>query len=67
MNRQHSNQADQAERVSQLDFARAKRREDRARAAYNADVAERPYYNNGQPRRHWEDIGDVAQWSWGRS
>lgn len=57
---------DMAERRSQLAFAAAKRREDLARQRYNEDLAKRPNYPDGTPRRQFDELDSVAQWSWGR-
>lgn len=35
--------------------------------AYDADVAARPRYDDGTPRRRWEQLPQVAQWSWERN
>ena len=35
--------------------------------AYESDVAERPVYHDGTPRRTWEQLHPVARWSWERS
>jgi hypothetical protein len=37
------------------------------RAAYDADVSKRPLYHDGAKRKTWEQLGDVARWSWGRA
>jgi hypothetical protein len=37
------------------------------RAAYEADVRRRPNYSDGAPRPGWDDIGEVARWSWNRN
>lgn len=34
--------------------------------AYEASVAACPTYHDGSPRRTWEQLGDVARWSWER-
>lgn len=36
------------------------------RAAYEADVRKRPTYGDGSPRKTWEQLGKVEQWSWTR-
>lgn len=36
------------------------------RAAYEADVAARPAYDDGTPRKGWERLCDAAKWSWER-
>ena len=33
---------------------------------YEADVAKRPTYHDGRPRKTWEQLCDVARWSWNR-
>lgn len=37
-----------------------------ARAAYEADLRIRPRYHDGVPRRPWDELSPVAQWSWAR-
>ncbi len=32
--------------------------------AYEADVAKRPLYHDGTPRKPWTQLGDVEKWSW---
>lgn len=39
----------------------------RGRAAYEASLAARPLYDDGTPRRTWEQLGDVERWSWERA
>jgi hypothetical protein len=39
----------------------------RGRAAYEADVRERPNYHDGKPRPSWNALSDIAQWSWEKS
>lgn len=34
---------------------------------YEADRANRPHYHDGQPRPTWEQLSEVARWSWHRS
>jgi len=34
--------------------------------AYEEDVLNRPTYYDGEPRKHWSELCDVAQWSWER-
>ena len=36
------------------------------KADYDADVSERPTYHDGAPRKTWEQLGAVEQWSWNR-
>jgi len=33
---------------------------------YEADVAARPLYHDGKPRPTWDDLDDLARWSWCR-
>jgi hypothetical protein len=37
------------------------------RAAYEADVKKRPTYHDGSPRKTWDQLGTVEQWSWERA
>lgn len=39
----------------------------KGRSAYEADVRERPTYHDGAPRRTWEQLDDLARWSWEKS
>ena len=39
-------------------------REAKGRAAYEQDVALRPFYHDGVPRPKWEILRDFAQESW---
>lgn len=41
--------------------------EQAGRAAYQADVMKWPNYNDGAPRKTWEQLGDVERWSWCRN
>lgn len=34
--------------------------------AYEADVARRPTYDDGSPRKRWEQLDANMQWSWQR-
>lgn len=34
--------------------------------AYQEDVRRRPTYGDGTPRKSWEELCDVARWSWER-
>lgn len=34
------------------------------KAAYEADVARRPLYHDGKPRKTWDQLGQVEQSSW---
>ena len=33
---------------------------------YEAAVAKRPCYEDGTPRKTWEQLPDYAKWSWER-
>lgn len=33
---------------------------------YEADVAVRPTYHDGTPRKQWSELGKIEQWSWRR-
>lgn len=35
-------------------------------ARYEADCKLRPNYHDGTPRKRWEQLGAVEQWSWKR-
>lgn len=35
--------------------------------AYEADVAARPLYPDGLPRRAWHQLHDAVRWSWERN
>ncbi len=35
--------------------------------AYEADLARKPEYHNGQKRPAWEDLDEIAQGSWERN
>jgi hypothetical protein len=37
------------------------------RVAYESDVRAEPTYHDGTPRRTWEQLSDVARWSWERN
>ena len=37
------------------------------REAYKEDVRRKPTYHNGQPRKQWDDLDAIAQWSWNRN
>jgi len=39
----------------------------RGRAAYAASLAAQPTYHDGTPRKTWEQLGEVEQWSWSRT
>ncbi len=34
--------------------------------AYEADMKARPNYHDGTPRKTWDQLCEVAQWSWNR-
>ena len=36
------------------------------KSLYDADCKERPTYHDGTPRKRWDQLGDVEQWSWNR-
>lgn len=36
------------------------------RADYEADLARRPLYHDGTPRKTWDQLGDLERWSWER-
>lgn len=36
------------------------------KAAYAASLAAAPLYHDGTPRPAWDDLGNVARWSWER-
>ncbi len=33
---------------------------------YERDVARKPTYHDGTPRKQWHELSTIAQWSWGR-
>lgn len=33
---------------------------------YEADVERRPNYHDGAPRKTWDQLNDLAKWSWER-
>lgn len=35
--------------------------------AYDLDVEARPLYHDGTPRKSWDQLSDVARWSWNRN
>ena len=45
--------------------AAAMRIQSKARLAYEAEVEKRPTYPNGERRKTWAELSDVARWSWG--
>ena len=38
----------------------------RGRYAYEADIAVRPLYHDGKPRPSWDQLSEIARWSWTR-
>lgn len=36
------------------------------RMDYEADLARRPLYHDGSPRPAWEQLSEIAKWSWNR-
>lgn len=36
----------------------------RGQQAYERDVKRRPTYHDGKPRRSWDQLSEVAKWSW---
>jgi hypothetical protein len=39
---------------------------DQGKRDYEADVAARPSYHDGSPRKRWNALGTVERWSWAR-
>ncbi len=39
----------------------------RGKADYEADVLKRPTYHDGAPRKTWEQLGSLEQWSWNKA
>lgn len=37
------------------------------RLDYEADIRRRPNYHDGMPRKTWDQLGPVEQWSWNRA
>jgi len=35
--------------------------------AYERDIAKRPNYHDGTPRKSWTELPEWAQWSWNRN
>lgn len=31
---------------------------------YEADLKRRPNYHDGSPRKSWDELDDIARWSW---
>ena len=40
--------------------------EPRGKADYEADCTKTPNYHDGAPRKSWNQLGEVEQWSWNR-
>lgn len=40
--------------------------EERGKEAYELDCQNRPNYHDGRPRPKWEELSEVARWSWKR-
>lgn len=38
-----------------------------AQRAYERDTERQPTYHDGTPRKTWDQLCSVAQWSWGRN
>ena len=38
----------------------------RGKSAYEADLKKQPTYPDGGPRKPWDELDDLAQWSWNR-
>ena len=36
------------------------------RLAYERDREARPEYHDGTPRKEWDEISEIARWSWER-
>ena len=36
------------------------------RKAYEADLKRRPAYPDGNPRKSWDQLDELAKWSWYR-
>jgi len=39
---------------------------DIGRADYEDDVTLTPRYHDGSPRKTWEELSEIARWSWSR-
>ncbi len=39
----------------------------KGKQAYDEDVRRHPNYSDGHPRKKWQELGDVEQWSWVRN
>lgn len=35
--------------------------------AYEADIKRNPFYHDGTRRRSWDDLSDIARWSWNKA
>ena len=35
-----------------------------AQLDYEADVEQTPYYHDGGKRKTWDELDDIAKWSW---
>ena len=35
--------------------------------AYERDVSIEPRYNDGSPRKTWDELDEIARWSWERN
>lgn len=42
-------------------------RKTRGQRDYEADVAKRPTYHDGQPRKRWHELSAIAMESWERA
>lgn len=38
----------------------------RGQIDYENDVMNRPLYHDGTPRKRWEELSEIARWSWER-
>ena len=38
----------------------------RGQTLYAENCRQRPIYHDGTPRKTWEQLGDLARWSWER-
>lgn len=39
----------------------------RGQIDYEADVQRQPFYLDGAPRSSWDQLSDIAKWSWERT
>lgn len=53
-------------RASETDVAIRANPDLRGRRAYEASLAAAPLYQDGTPRKTWDQLGDVERWSWER-